>query len=379
MAVLPFWGSQVCRQLFRRNRNNGVSTQRNREPIQALLPHTVIAGFASILILGLSTVPRRIVLDYGKQPTDKLRQLPHHPRGALPGLGESNNKLNRQMASPFLERLGLGNLQHGANDIHKLAAQKPRLGAGELDEKLESLLSGGLLAGIKRLGQSPHHRRQQVLEAVTIGGAGKALDEIDNGVKSGNSNVRVNGGIGEALEEDVVEVLDMRSEGIADKGGFLELRGFGGNALEHEREEFGPGVVGEDTGGEFGDGIAEFLGDGFGVLRLNRREKKRFEGRLRVWGEARPEVGVVARELFPEEDGRHGARLLMRRGMEEVRQLQREVIGIGLLAEVEERLRVGALLVGGGHQVRDQRLELQRIGAKDDRHLRLLHLGIHGG
>lgn len=62
-----------------------------------------------------------------------------------------------------------------------------------------------------------------------------------------------------------------------------------------------------------------------------------------------------------------------------MRELQGEVIGIGLFAEVEERLRVGALLVGGGHQVRDQRLESRWIGTKDGGHLRLLHLGIHGG
>lgn len=94
-------------------------------------------------------------------------------------------------------------------------------------------------------------------------------------------------------------------------------------------------------------------------------------------GEARPEVGVVASELLAEEDGGHGARLLLRRGVEDVRELEGEVIGIGLLAEVEERLGVGALLVGGGHQVRDQRLELREIGAENGRHLRLLHRGIH--
>jgi len=33
--------------------------------------------------------------------------------------------------------------------------------------------------------------------------------------------------------------------------------------------------------------------------------------------------------------------------VEEVRELQGEVIGIGLFAEVEERLCVGTLLVGG--------------------------------
>lgn len=70
---------------------------------------------------------------------------------------------------------------------------------------------------------------------------------------------------------------------------------------------------------------------------------------------------------------------MVRRRVEKVCELEREVIGIGLFAEIEERFGVGALLVGGRHEVRDQRLELGGIGAEDDRHLRLLHGGIHGG
>jgi len=62
-----------------------------------------------------------------------------------------------------------------------------------------------------------------------------------------------------------------------------------------------------------------------------------------------------------------------------VHELQGEVIGIGLFAEVEECLGVGALVVGGGHEVRDQRLERSWIGTEDGGDLRLLELGIHGG
>ena len=50
-----------------------------------------------------------------------------------------------------------------------------------------------------------------------------------------------------------------------------------------------------------------------------------------------------------------------------------------MLAEVEKSLCVGALLVGGGHEVRDQCLEGGGIGAKNGGDLRLLHLRIHGG
>lgn len=46
---------------------------------------------------------------------------------------------------------------------------------------------------------------------------------------------------------------------------FLEPGVGGGDPLEEEGEEVGPGgrVVGEGGGGELGDGVAELLGDGF--------------------------------------------------------------------------------------------------------------------
>ena len=135
--------------------------------------------------------------------------------------------------------------------------------------------------------------------------------------------------------------------------GFLKLGGIGRYALEHEGEELRPTVVREDAGGELGDGVAELLGDGFDGFGLDRGEEEGLEGGLGVRRESGPEVGVVAGELLAEEDGGHGACLLVRGGGEQVRQLQGEGVGIGLLAEVEERLRVGALLVGGRHQVRD--------------------------
>lgn len=37
--------------------------------------------------------------------------------------------------------------------------------------------------------------------------------------------------------------------------------------------------------------------------------------------------------------------------MEEVGELEREGIGLGLLAEIEERLGLRALVVGGGHEM----------------------------
>lgn len=43
--------------------------------------------------------------------------------------------------------------------------------------------------------------------------------------------------------------------------------------------------------------------------------------------------------------------------LKKVSELERKRIGMGLLAEVEEKLSLGALLVGGGHEVGDKGLE----------------------
>lgn len=58
------------------------------------------------------------------------------------------------------------------------------------------------------------------------------------------------------------------------------------------------GVVREDPKGKFGNYVAEFLGDGFGVFGFNQREKKQFERGLCGWRETRPKVRFVTRELF---------------------------------------------------------------------------------
>lgn len=159
-----------------------------------------------------------------------------------------------------------------------------------------------------------------------------------------------------------MELLDVGGQRVADvlgelgedeEGGLLELGGVGGDALEHEGEELGPAVVGEDAGGELGDGVAELLGDGLGLLALDRGEEDGLEGGLGVRGEAGVDVGVVAGEELAEEDGGHGAELEVGAGVEEVGELEGEGVGVRLLRQVEEGLRLGPGLVGGGHEVGD--------------------------
>lgn len=61
-------------------------------------------------------------------------------------------------------------------------------------------------------------------------------------------------------------------------------------------------------------------------------------------------------------------------GREELGELEREGVGIGLLDEVEDGLCLGSLLVGGGHEVGDEGLEGGGVLAENRGQLGLLHL-----
>uniref|UniRef100_A0A2P2MRU1 Importin 5 n=1 Tax=Rhizophora mucronata TaxID=61149 RepID=A0A2P2MRU1_RHIMU len=145
-------------------------------------------------------MPLWVILDvqqhphqYCKQPADELRQLPHHTGGPLSGLSQGNNKLNGQVAGAFFQSLGLCNLQHGTHHVHQLPPHKPRLRTGQLDQELQGLLRGGLVAIIQGFSQRSHHCRQQVLKAVPIGRAAQVLNEIDDRVQRGNLDIEIGG------------------------------------------------------------------------------------------------------------------------------------------------------------------------------------------
>jgi len=131
---------------------------------------------------------------------------------------------------------------------------------------------------------------------------------------------------------------------------FLEPGFGGGNPLEEEGEEVGPGggVFGENCGREFGDGVAELLSDRFDGLLLEGGEEEGVKGGAGGGGEEWPEEGiVVAREVAAEEDSGHGAGLRIGGGVEKVGETKEEGLRTSLLAEVEERFGLRALVVGG--------------------------------
>ncbi|KOM56258.1 hypothetical protein LR48_Vigan10g215000 [Vigna angularis] len=119
---------------------------------------------------------------------------------------------------------------------------------------------------------------------------------------------------------------------INDEGDFLEPGLGRSDPLEEEGEEVGPGggVIGENCGGEFGDGVAELLRDGFDGLLLERGEEDKVEGGASGWGEEwREERVVMAREVVAKEDSGHGSGLRFGGGVEEVGQAK----GGGILGE----------------------------------------------
>ncbi|KOM34527.1 hypothetical protein LR48_Vigan02g067700 [Vigna angularis] len=136
------------------------------------------------------------------------------------------------------------------------------------------------------------------------------------------------------------------------EGDFLDPRLERSDPLEEEGEEVGPdgGVVGENCGGEFRDGVVELLGDGFDGLLLERGEEDEVEGGASGRGEEWPEERVVVvREVAADEDSGHGSGLRFGGSVEEVGQAKEEGFWAGLLAEVEERLKLRTLVVGEGH------------------------------
>lgn len=144
--------------------------------------------------------------------------------------------------------------------------------------------------------------------------------------------------------------------------------------MEHEGEEFRPGAIGEEGGSEFGNGVAELLGDGAKVVAVEGREQGGFESGAGGFGEAGPEGGVAGGENLAEEDGGEGSGVGVRGGGEDVGELEGERIGLVELAEVEEGFRLGALGVVGGHEVGDQKVEVGGVGAKKGGELGVLEL-----
>lgn len=140
------------------------------------------------------------------------------------------------------------------------------------------------------------------------------------------------------MEEKGVEVLDVGEQRVADElrklsedeeRGFLEMRNGGGNGVEEEGEKVRPGVVRENAGSELGDGVAELLGDGFGVIALEASNENGFERGLGGGGEARPDIRRrrrrrqrVASEQLTKEDSRHGACFRVRRELKEMSEVE---------------------------------------------------------
>ena len=68
-------------------------------------------------------------------------------------------------------------LQHGVHDVGERAAQEARVRLGDLDEQLERLLRGRLVAGLERAPDHAQLRRDRALEPVPLPGVLQLLRE----------------------------------------------------------------------------------------------------------------------------------------------------------------------------------------------------------
>lgn len=121
---------------------------------------------------------------------------------------------------------------------------------------------------------------------------------------------------GEVRDEGFADIMSQLSKN--DERKLLQIKIIGSDAVEDKREEFGPGILGQEKGGEFRNGVAEFFRDGFDLFGLEGGEDEGFESGASGVGESGPDIG----ELAAEEDGGHGSGLGARRGLEEIRQLK---------------------------------------------------------
>lgn len=146
----------------------------------------------------------------------------------------------------------------------------------------------------------------------------------------------------EVRKKDVTDVL---SELRKDKERrFLDSRRVRGNGLEHKREELRPGVVREEDRSKLRNGVTQFLGYRLDLLPLHGGEEDGLEVGLGRGGEPPPDVPRGCK-LLPEEDGAHGADLVVRRGVQEMSEPHDERLRVVVAAKIEQRLRLRPLLV----------------------------------
>ena len=68
----------------------------------------------------------------------------------------------------------------------------------------------------------------------------------------------------------------------------------------------------------------------------------------------------------------------MRGILEKMNEFKAESVGVSLLAQVEERLGLGPLIIRGGHKTGDKGFKVSGVGAENESKLKLSGIGRHG-
>mmetsp|Transcript_172865 Transcript_172865/g.420484 ORF Transcript_172865/g.420484 Transcript_172865/m.420484 type:complete len:337 (+) Transcript_172865:1658-2668(+) len=124
----------------RRDRRRGarqhrVRPERDRDAVEALLPHVVPLALARVaVLLLLRGVPARVVLDVEQkrrqaveQTRDEVRELAHHPRRAVARLAQRDQELRREVPRPVLEVVVLRDRHHRVDDVRQMFPHESRV------------------------------------------------------------------------------------------------------------------------------------------------------------------------------------------------------------------------------------------------------------
>mmetsp|Transcript_6081 Transcript_6081/g.24215 ORF Transcript_6081/g.24215 Transcript_6081/m.24215 type:complete len:573 (-) Transcript_6081:9-1727(-) len=379
VAVLPLRAGEELVHRGGDRRQHGLAAQRARQAVEVLLRDVEVVAVAGVLVLlVLGGMPERVVFDVQQhleedvaQLADVLRNLAHHAGRLLALLAQRHDELDREVAHALFEVLLGGDLQHRLAHGLQLLAQEARLGARHLHEHLEGLLRRALVAGLERVHERGHHRRDEVLELVAVGGRFERLHEAHGCTQRGNAHV--DRACGQRRAQQGVQLRQVRRERLHlvrrdlredVEGDLLEVVG-ARHALEEEAEQLGPGrgsggvVLGpQQQHRQVGDRVAHLLADGRRLLARERGSELRLDGRLRL----RLELGeraVAAHVRAANEDRRERARLGRAARAQHRAQRARQRVQRVLLARVEHGLGRRSRLVVGRHQRAQQLLEVR--------------------
>mmetsp|Transcript_11530 Transcript_11530/g.34148 ORF Transcript_11530/g.34148 Transcript_11530/m.34148 type:complete len:249 (-) Transcript_11530:999-1745(-) len=157
MAAPPVGVAQPRRKQLPGGRHDRVAAKRHGDAVEAFLAKLEAVACSRLLVLvGVSAMPQRVVLDvhqerheHLKQAGHKVGQLAHHPGRLLARLTQRDQELGGELAGCVVQLLGARNLEHRLHHVHQLLAQEAWVRLRHLDQNLQPLLRRQLVAAVE--------------------------------------------------------------------------------------------------------------------------------------------------------------------------------------------------------------------------------------